>query len=740
MSRSKPRTPFRIKRLILKELRETLRDRRTVLTLILMPLLVYPALSLVFKTFLFSNLQIGLQDDPVKLQFVLTSDGTNDQTSKLAGRLHQTVRQIQQTNLDENGQNPLAAEIKFAFPNLADFHDHTWSVLPEEQADSLEELVEFSSSDPNQRADVGVRFLTPKDNSPFGYQVQLFRRNDMFSETAAQYLNAWLKRANQYEMQMRLKMAGVPSQATWLPETTVVGELEESSSPVPLASLIPLILVLMTITGAVYPAIDLTAGERERGTLETLMAAPIPRFGILFSKFVAVVTVAMLTAVLNLIGMFATVWAFQLDKQLGVGVFNLTTMFQILLLLVLFAAFFSAILLVVTSFAKSFKEAQVYLIPIILFSLAPGLLAMTPGMELKGFYTICPMINILLLARDVIQGSVQTVPAILAVVSTIVYGVGAIRLAAELFGSDAILYADSSSVREMLQRPRSNQRFVPLGASTLALLILVPLNFAAVHLLDRLPSETAADFTTRFLVMGSLLFIQFMVFPSLVAAYQKTNFKTGFGLTTPKPVFLLGAILLGASMWPIVMSMTSLWHDVYTWMAGAEAGNQWHDQLVEKTEQSVAAVRQVHPLVIAVCFSIIPAVCEEWFFRGMLQRSLLKHKTVLSSILLSGLVFGAFHMISSSVIAVDRFLPTTLMGIVLGYIAYKSNSIWPGIALHAIHNAFVIFLAYYQKQLADQPWFPADEEIPLTWVMTGVALASAGLTLIVFAQREPCEQ
>ena len=66
----------------------------------------------------------------------------------------------------------------------------------------------------------------------------------------------------------------------------------EQAEGLSLAALVPLILILMTITGAVYPAIDLTAGERERGTLEVLIAAPIPRLGVLFAKYVAVLAVA----------------------------------------------------------------------------------------------------------------------------------------------------------------------------------------------------------------------------------------------------------------------------------------------------------------------------------------------------------------------------------------------------------------------------------------------------------------
>ena len=77
--------------------------------------------------------------------------------------------------------------------------------------------------------------------------------------------------------------------------------------PFSLATLVPLVLILMTITGAVYPAIDLTAGERERGTLETLIAAPISRMALLFAKYVAVLTVAVLTALVNLVAMTVTI-------------------------------------------------------------------------------------------------------------------------------------------------------------------------------------------------------------------------------------------------------------------------------------------------------------------------------------------------------------------------------------------------------------------------------------------------
>ena len=163
----------------------------------------------------------------------------------------------------------------------------------------------------------------------------------------------------------------------------------------------PLILILMTITGAVYPAIDLTAGERERGTLETLIASPVPRMQLLFAKYAAVVTVALLTAVVNLAAMIATV------SSIGLTTVLFGTQGRLARradgdrgLLVLFAAFFSAVLLAVTSFARSFKEAQAYLIPLMLVSITPGMLSMIPGLKLQGPLVVTPLLNIVLLARD----------------------------------------------------------------------------------------------------------------------------------------------------------------------------------------------------------------------------------------------------------------------------------------------------------------------------------------------------
>src|SRR5205085_354155 len=101
----------------------------------------------------------------------------------------------------------------------------------------------------------------------------------------------------------RLRVSQRPIPVRVIREALEVASKKTSDT---LSTLVPLVLILMTITGAVYPAIDLTAGERERGTLEILVAAPIPRVGLLAAKYVAVLTVAILTALVNLAMMAVT--------------------------------------------------------------------------------------------------------------------------------------------------------------------------------------------------------------------------------------------------------------------------------------------------------------------------------------------------------------------------------------------------------------------------------------------------
>jgi ABC-2 type transport system permease protein/sodium transport system permease protein len=229
--------------------------------------------------------------------------------------------------------------------------------------------------------------------------------------------------------------------------------------PDAMLALVPLVLILMTITGAVYPAIDLTAGERERGTLEVLVAAPVPRLSLLLAKYVAVVTVALLTALVNLTGMLLALWfSGKWSKFFPNGGLSPIVFLEVLAVLLLFAAFFSGVLLALTSFARSFKEAQAYLIPLMIVSLVPGLAGILfPNLSLQGPLAVVPLLNIVMLARDLFLGQANLVPGVIVVATTLCYAVAAVALAGQVFGAEAVLYSEQGSWREIFRRRRRNR-------------------------------------------------------------------------------------------------------------------------------------------------------------------------------------------------------------------------------------------------------------------------------------------
>ena len=722
----------RIWRLARKELRETLRDRRTIVTLILMPLLVYPILSLLFQNFLLSTMRPGGKDgQPTKLNIVYISNGSEGDVGRMIQQIESSFPQPT-PGTDEGADSQDVAGGGLPGDGYVPFTQHNWLIPDPPDMETLRDVVL------KRGADVGVRFELNEDRGWSIGDFEIVHSQDPFSVQSADYLGVLFDRVNRMAVRDLLRKQNLPDSPPIKIAMTPLESPDDVGSG--LAGLVPLILVLMTITGAVYPAIDLTAGERERGTLETLMAAPIPRMQILIAKFVAVLTVAVLTAMLNVIGMATVVWVFQLEGLLfGGDGFTITVLAKIFGLMILFAAFFSAVLLAVTSFARSFKEAQAYLIPLILLSIGPGLLAMTPSLKLSMLMSVTPMINILLLARDVIQGTVEARPAIAAIVSTLAYAAFAVAVAARWFGDDKILYAQGGSFSEMFTRPRENRSRVPLLAAMFALVLLLPLNLVMIGTLGRVSQSLVGQFEIVCGLMAAFTIVSFFVIPTVIAWFNRVNLQSGFGVTLPRAIFVAAAVLLGVSLWPLVMSLVDGTYWIYGQVAGADAAATRHETLVQLSGDQVSQFQQVAPWIIAICFAIVPAVCEEWFFRGMLLRSMLKVWTPWRSILVSALLFGLFHILSSSAVALDRFLPTFLIGVLLGYLGYRSGSILPGIMLHTLHNGIVVFLGYYQEQLSKLSWFPGSED-SLPWWWAIVALLPVLVAVLLIASARPAHR
>ncbi|MHB0959818.1 MAG: ABC transporter permease subunit/CPBP intramembrane protease [Pirellulaceae bacterium] len=696
----------RIARLTRKELRETLRDRRTVITLVLMPLLVYPLISISF------NKSVLLTAEQTAQIVYSIGVSTPEHAQVLAGFLVRGERLLQAQRSE--GESPHTATGAGTAHLLS--KAESWEIFTLADA-SLESQV----ADLNVHMAVRLRPLTtPSGNRRSTVECQLlYQDSSPASQRAMRIVEDRLRAVNDATLRARLARAGLPAE---LPATVTLKGVATSgrTAPFSLATLVPLVLILMTITGAVYPAIDLTAGERERGTLETLIAAPISRVALLIAKYVAVLTVAVLTALVNLVAMTITILSSSLHEQLFPEGLSITLMAEIFGLMVLFAAFFSAIMLAVTSFARSFKEAQAYLIPVMLLAISPGLLSLMPGLQLSGLLAVTPLVNIVLLSRDLLENSISPAMAALAIASTAIYALVAIGLASKVFGNDALLYASRGSWSDLFYRPATH-RSAPTAPAALACLAAI---FPCFFLLGNLATRYAGNVSTRLLVHAAVSVIVFGMVPLLFAAAQRVRIPAGFQLRPAPLLAFVGAVVLGGSLWPFAYELFMV--GKLTGLVSLERG-----QLGE-IERLLQAFQGLSPVVVLLTLSVIQPVCEEFFFRGYLFHGLRDRYSGPHVVLISSLLFGMFHVLNPTLLTPERFLPTTFLGLFLGWVCYRTGSVLPGMMLHMLHNGLLLMVIQNRDAIMARGWdFLGREHLPTT-LLVGAALVTVVGTLLVY--------
>lgn len=701
-------------RLARKELRETLRDRRTIITLLLMPLLVYPLLSLAFRQFLFSAYQAPPRNE-------WTVGVPNDEDYRVINQLlsegDKLLRAAARDDASGSSRSPLQELI---------LERLDWRI-PIDLEEGLREGV----------IDVGIRLEKRRprsgnaDSEPFARCEILYRGQSPAGVDAAHYLERRLQALNEADFQRRLAISGLAYAP--ITEFRLSEVRKDEGFSFSLSTLVPLILILMTITGAVYPAIDLTAGERERGTLESLIASPAPRFAMLLAKYVAVLTVAILTALMNITAMTVTVFTTGLAASLfGAGGLSAASLLAVLGLMVLFAAFFSAVLLALTSFARSFKEAQAYLVPLMLVAMTPGFLSVF-GMQLKGWWAVTPLANIVLLARDVLERGPDPTWAIVALASTLIYGLSALVLAANTFGNDAILYGSQDSWGDWVKPPRRISPAPTMPIAVLTLALIFPLQVWVMGLIgiegfEFLGLKIVPSMQQRFVIAGMFTVALYFVLPTLVALWRRIEFVSGFNLRAFSPVTLIGALILGCSLWPPAHELV-----LFSQWLGLSTISEEKRQAALK---SIELMRTLPLFVPLLCTAVAPAVCEEFFFRGFLLSALRRTSKPATAILLNGIIFGLCHLISPTGFSVERLFATTMLGCILAWIAYRANSVYPGMVLHALHNGLVLTVAYYANKLEGvTPPLDSAMHLPKLWQAAGLLGVAIGVGFVWLGTR-----
>jgi len=176
--------------------------------------------------------------------------------------------------------------------------------------------------------------------------------------------------------------------------------------------MVPYLFVIFCFMGAMYPAIDLAAGEKERGTMETLLTAPVSRFQILLGKFAVVVLTGILSAGVSILGILVALrGASKMPPELMsafMAILDVQTVLMVLSLLLPLTVFFASFLLSISIFAKSYKEAQSMISPLTIVVILPVLMGLFPGIVLDPVTALIPVLNVSLATKEIIAGTIRT--------------------------------------------------------------------------------------------------------------------------------------------------------------------------------------------------------------------------------------------------------------------------------------------------------------------------------------------
>jgi sodium transport system permease protein len=477
-----------------------------------------------------------------------------------------------------------------------------------------------------------------------------------------------------------------------------------------------MLLILMTGLGSFHPSIDLAAGEKERGTLETLLTAPVPADQVVIGKFVAAGLMGFIAATLNLLSMLLTfqsgILSFggALDLQFSLPA---SAFVVILLVLMLLSVLFSALFLGIAVRSHSFKEAQNSLTPVYLLSILPAMLAMMPGIEFTPAMALVPVGGVAFLFRDLMGGTLELQTALIAVASTVIYAMMALIYASRAFGREDVLFGTSGGdvntapLAARFRLWRSRPPGVPRPGESMLLVALIALLYFYVG------RSLMLRFGEPGIPLSQLLLLALPVLVFCVVARHDPRRTLALRGAPPRAfaaalLIILGAIPLG---WLIV------------WLQGFVIAMPV--EYLQAMEQLLSATDTSRLLWLLLIVALLPAVCEELVFRGVLLQAFERTGRMWRAVLVSALVFGAFHLSFETAI---RFLPTAFLGVLLAYVVWQTRSIFTGMLMHLVNNAAVVLLVStpaLRERFADASGQPP-------WLLVAVApfVLWAGLQLL----------
>ena len=646
-----------------RDLLEFVRDRRTLFVTLLLPMVTYPLVALSSALGLrtaVSDLEARAAPTP------LTVAMSGPEAGALARRIDGVVQRGKPVNTGEipwpSAMSFLHGDPETAIAAVEDGAADVWIDAPEGIVSAL---------DAEGTVDLDVRFPSRRPSGRSREQFEGVIRGVAEAIRTSRVNRAGLPDSVLQPIRLRVlgETAGGPAVAT------------ETILPALTASILVLLSVL-TMTGAFYPAIDAIAGEKERGTIETLLMAPCSTGSIVFGKFLAVYAVTLATLAANCLSIALTgavglrfLPAVQLPA-LGAGAAVTVIAFVGL------AALAAATCLAVTTASKSGKEAQNTLTPVILLVAALSGMALVPGFRGDGALALVPFMGQVMVARDTLTGTPDPdgggiisalLPLLLTLLSSALLTALLLRGTAILLTDEEILFRGPDAAGGLLARPAP--RVVP---TVLQGIVPIVAGMAALWYVQA--------FTPENLLMGIPIHQGIAVLLPLLAmvAWQRVDLRQTLGLVLPPSAGRTAATVLGAA---------SLGAGLFILSAAfmlALQGTEVSPAIRNLSERLIGLIQQ-HPWWVSwTLMALLPPVAEELLFRGWLLSALAgerpKRGRLAAAVVVQAALFAVAHVLP------ERMPATFSLGLVAGCLRVATGSLLPAVVLHSVHNTMPLLL------------------------------------------------
>ncbi len=659
-----------------KEIKDLLRDRRTIITSMLLPIIFYPIIMILFSSLMMRQ-EKKLDTETIRMY------------------IHDTVK------------DSLSEHISSVFEADSLFDIYPKDVPNEDNPNLLTE--EDFRARLNDRFFQSVMIIKKESTDSLGnerkypiYAIQLiYDKADDRSSRGYDTITGMLVDAEEQLIGKRLEAIEVSPEI--LNAVTVESDNIASSQRMlglVVGRLLPYLLIILTVSSGAVIATDIIAGEKERGTLETLLVSAANRNEIVIGKYLTVMTFQFVSVIMNLFSMFLSIKHLMTqagldlaDMHMPISSFSLVFLAMIPLITLI-----SGILLSISTYSRNMREANTYLSPVIMITIMMSFVSMLPGVELNVGFSMIPVINIALLFKEIMLDQFNMVNFLVTIGSTLVLDIIMIAVTVRLFNREGVLFRVEEEKTLKFWGKNSKNVFQP----GLAFLIFGAQLVALFYIGGSWQAKDPAMGLIKTLV------ILFLIPILIIMRIGKVDIRKTFRLNGTKPLNFLLVMLMSLPTYLFASKLIEFINMLFP------IPQEYIARFSEMMGMNDASL-WMKILIVAV----LPGICEETVYRGYMFRVFRKFG-IPAAIVISSVMFGVMHLDPF------RLLPASLLGMWIAFLMVRTGSFYIAMFAHFMNNLIVVLLLQYGEAFPGYHFVFQNDQI--SWVALMVmAAAFAGL-------------